>query len=84
MVVLASNVKRIRPPSFSPTVVWEGLKSFIEYRDLLITLSLHRIDVRYKQSALGWTWAVLQPLSLMIIYTVIFSLFTRMPTEDVP
>ncbi len=77
-------LKRIRPPSFSPLTAWRALKSFVEYRDLLVTLSLHRIDVRYKQSALGWAWAVLQPLLLMVVYTVIFSLFTRMPNEGVP
>lgn len=77
-------IKRIRPPSFSPARIWQGLREFFAYWDLLITLSLHRINVRYKQSALGWIWAVLQPLALMGIYTVIFSVVTRMPNEGVP
>lgn len=78
------QMRRIRPPSFSPGGMWDSFKNFFRYRDLLITLSLHRLDVRYKQSALGWAWAVLQPLLLMLVYTVIFSLFTRMPNEGVP
>jgi len=54
------------------------------YRDLLYTLTLHRFSVRYKQSLLGPAWAVVQPLSLMAIYTIIFSLFTRIPTNGLP
>jgi len=77
-------LKRIRPPSFSPANLWEAGNEVLRYRDLLITLSLHRLKVRYKQSALGWAWAILQPLSLMLIYTVIFSVVAKMPTGGVP
>ena len=51
---------------------------------MLYTLSVHRIKVRYKQSVLGISWAILQPLSLMLIYTLIFSLIARMPTDGAP
>ena len=54
------------------------------YRDLLYTLSAHRLSVRYKQSVLGPLWAVLQPLALMLIYTAIFSRIARLPSEGVP
>jgi lipopolysaccharide transport system permease protein len=50
----------------------------------MVTLSLHRLSVRYKQSMLGWAWALVQPLALMLIYTIIFSVVTRMPAEGVP
>jgi len=56
----------------------------VKYRDLILTLSIHRLKIRYHQSMLGWAWAVLQPLSLMLIYTIIFSIVTRMPSENVP
>src|SRR5688572_18157556 len=56
----------------------------VHYRDLLCTLSVHRLNVRYKQSILGPAWAVLQPLSLMLIYTVIFARLARLPSEDAP
>ena len=55
-----------------------------QYRDLFRTLTVHRIKVRYKQSVLGLAWAILQPLSLMLIYTVIFSLIAKVPSEGVP
>lgn len=54
------------------------------YRYLLWMWTLREVRVRYKQSILGGAWAVLQPLSLAIIFTVVFSLFAHMPTEGVP
>jgi homopolymeric O-antigen transport system permease protein len=77
-------VKIIRPPSLSLTHMGRLLRELLDYRDLIWTLSIHRLRVRYKQSSLGWAWAVLQPLSLMLIYTVIFSVVTRMPSDGVP
>jgi len=56
----------------------------VHYRDLLYTLSVHRLKVRYKQSVLGPSWAVLQPLSLMLIYTAVFSRIARVPTGGTP
>lgn len=78
------RVKVIRPPSFSPTGLLRGLALLADYADLLRTLSLHRIKVRYKQSALGLAWALLQPLSLMLIYTLVFSIIARVPTTGAP
>ena len=76
--------KNIRPPSFEPWRIWSAGRELLSYRDLLFTLSLHRLSVRYKQSMLGWAWALVQPLALMLIYTIIFSVVTRMPDEGVP
>jgi lipopolysaccharide transport system permease protein len=60
------------------------LRGLWQYRDLFYTLTVHRIKVRYKQSALGLAWAILQPLSLMLIYTVIFSVIAKVPSEGAP
>jgi lipopolysaccharide transport system permease protein len=61
------------------------LAIFAQYRDLLYTLSAHRVKVRYKQSVLGIAWAIIQPLSLMIVYTLVFTVITRVPTtSDIP
>lgn len=77
------RVKVIRPPSFSPAILLAGLSELFWYRDLFYTLTVHRIKVRYKQSALGIAWAFMQPLSLMLVYTIVFSLFTRIPSEGI-
>jgi len=78
------RAKIIRAPSFSPRGLVNGLVGLAEYRDLLYTLTVHRVKVRYKQSLLGLGWAVLQPLSLMLIYTLLFSVITKVPSGDSP
>ena len=78
------RVKTIRPTRLSLFGVFGQLSELTLYTDLIITLSQHRIKVRYKQSLLGLAWAILQPLSLMVIYTVIFSLVARIPTNGTP
>src|SRR5256885_16922276 len=80
----ARPIKVIRPPSFSLSTIFTGLRTLTQYSDLLYTLSLFRLNVRYKQSALGWTWAALQPLALMTIYTAIFTRVTKVETGGVP
>jgi homopolymeric O-antigen transport system permease protein len=61
-----------------------NLSRLIEYRDLLYTLSVHRIKVRYKQTALGISWAILQPVSIMLLFTLLFSMIVKMPSEGAP
>jgi lipopolysaccharide transport system permease protein len=78
------RVTTIRAPSLTLKGLAGDLFKLVQYRDLLYTLSVHRIKVRYKQSVLGAAWAILQPLSLMLIYTLIFSLIVRMPTGGTP
>jgi lipopolysaccharide transport system permease protein len=80
----ARRVKLIRPPSLSLMHCFRSLASLAQYVDLLLTLSMHRLKVRYKQSLLGWAWALLQPLALMAVYTVIFSMVTKVPSEGLP
>ena len=78
------RVRVLRAPSFSPLGLLANLVTLAQYRDLLLTLTLHRIKVRYKQSVLGISWAILQPLSLMLIYTLIFSFIAKVKTDGVP
>lgn len=59
-------------------------RQLITYRELLFNWALRQIKVRYKQSLLGVAWAILQPLSLTIIFSVVFTLFARVPTEGIP
>lgn len=77
-------VKVIGPPTFSLGTVLAGFRNLVQYSDLLYTLSVFRLHVRYKQSFLGWTWAVVQPLALMGIYTFIFSHVTTVKTGGAP
>lgn len=83
-LMASSFAKIVLPPAFTLRYFGRGLTDLLAYRDLLVSLSQHRVRVRYKQSALGMAWAVLQPLALMFIYTILFSVFTRVPTAGVP
>lgn len=78
------HVKIIQPPALSLRELQHGIMRLREYGDLLWTLSAHRIRVRYKQSALGLAWAVLQPLSLMLIYTLVFSRIAKVSSGAIP
>lgn len=71
----------IRAPSLTRLDLVGNLTKLWHYRDLFYTLSLHRIRVRYKQTALGVLWAIMQPLAIMLIFTLIFSVIVRMPSE---
>ncbi len=54
-----------------------------KYRELLYFLTVRDIKIRYKQTLIGVTWAVLQPVLTTAIFTVIFSRFARFDTGNV-
>lgn len=54
------------------------------YRELLLFLTMRDIKVRYKQTVLGVAWAVLQPLFTMLVFTLIFGGFAKMPSGGHP
>ena len=78
------SVTVIRPAGSAWLRVGEHLARLRDYGDLLYTLSLHRISVRYKQTSLGLVWALLQPVMMMIIFTAVFSILARMPSDGTP
>lgn len=51
------------------------------YRELFAILAWRDVSVRYKQTAIGVTWAVVQPLLTMIVFTIIFSRVAKLPSE---
>lgn len=55
-----------------------------EYRDLLFFLIWREVKVRYKQTALGILWAIIQPFFTMLIFTIVFSRFGRVPSDGLP
>lgn len=61
-----------------------SLKEMNEYRDLLYYLVSRDIKIRYKQSALGVSWALIQPVFSMIVFTVIFGSLVKMSSDGVP
>lgn len=59
-------------------------KELVECRELLFSLALREIKIRYKQTIMGASWAVLQPLFTMIVFTLIFGRIAQMPSEGIP
>ena len=60
------------------------LKELWRYRELLTALSLRDIKVRYKQTILGVAWAVIQPLTTMLIFSFIFGRLAGIPSDGFP
>lgn len=55
-----------------------------EYRELLYFFVWRDIKIRYKQTAIGAAWAVLQPLLTMIVFTLFFGKLAHIPSEGLP
>jgi len=60
------------------------LRELWEYRELLYFLTWRDIKVRYAQAALGASWAILQPLLTMVIFSVIFGNLAKLPSDGIP
>ena len=64
--------------------MFETFKNVWRQRHLIMSFAMRDIKARYKQTALGAAWAVLQPLSMMLVFTAVFSLFAKIPSDGIP
>jgi len=91
MVSIGSSYGSAELPD-KPVVVIERAKSWVglnlrdlwSYRELLYFLMWRDVKVRYKQTLLGASWAIIQPLVTMIVFTYFFGKLARVPTDGVP
>ncbi len=60
------------------------LRELWAYRELLYFLTWRDIKIRYKQTLLGATWAIIQPLFAMLLFTLFFGRLARMPSDNIP
>jgi len=69
-----------------PVHGWTSLRlhEVWEYRELLYFFVWRDIKVRYKQTALGAAWAVLQPLFTMVLFTLVFARLAKVPSDGIP
>lgn len=87
---VASQIHQTLPDkplvSIRPSTSWSplNLRDLWQYRDLLYFLVLRDVKVRYKQTALGVAWAVVQPLLTMLIFSFIFGRLAGIKTDGVP
>lgn len=70
----------------APSRGWKALDvhELWAYRELLWVLVSRDIKVRYKQTLLGCAWALIQPLVSMIIFSIVFGRWAKMPSDGVP
>ncbi len=71
----------IKPPSKWAAIDWREL---YQYRELLYFSIWRDIKVRYKQTALGAGWAVIQPFMTMVVFSIFFGRLAGLPSEGVP
>src|SRR5436305_7816853 len=77
----APPVVVVRPPrGWQPL----NLRELWRYRELLYFLVWRDVKVRYKQTVLGAAWAVLQPLMMMVVFTVFFGRMAGLSSGDLP
>ena len=62
----------------------EALLNTWRHWDLIASFAVRDIKARYKQTALGVAWALLQPLSMMVVFTLVFSVFAKVPSDGIP
>ena len=78
--------------SAEPTVIIQprghllalDLKAIWEYRELLYFLVWRDLKVHYRQTLIGAGWVILQPLTTMLIFTIIFGRFAQIPSDGFP
>jgi lipopolysaccharide transport system permease protein len=61
-----------------------NLRELCEYRELLYFLTWRDIKVRYKQTALGAAWAIIQPLFTMLVFSLFFGRLAKIPSDGIP
>ena len=86
--MLGSETKTIDIPIIriepSTTRLALRLHELWEYRELLYFLVWRDVKVLYKQTAIGASWAIIQPFLTMIIFTLVFGKFANMPSDGLP
>lgn len=75
------SVVRVEPTREWRLIEWSEL---IAYRDLFWFLSMRDVKVRYKQTVLGLGWAIIRPITSMVIFSVIFGKLAKVPSDGVP
>ena len=78
-------------PSLHRTVIepskrrfYLNLRGIWEYRELLLFLAWRDLKTRYAQTTIGFAWAIVQPVAMMLLFTLVFSNFAKLPSDGVP
>jgi lipopolysaccharide transport system permease protein len=69
-----------------PQKGWRALdlRELWAYRELLWVLTMRDVKVRYKQTVLGFSWAIIQPVMMMVVFSIFFGRLAQMPSDGYP
>ena len=84
---MAENISESLPTFYiEPPKGWAsiGLRELWAYRELLYFLTWRDVKVRYKQTALGAAWAIIQPLFMMLVFSLFFGRLAKIPSDGIP
>src|SRR5688572_19421600 len=87
MVTQLASSKRQSPIlNIEPSNTWVSLKlgELWAYRELLYFLIWRDLKVRYKQTALGAAWAIIQPVLTMVVFSIFFGRLAKVPSDGIP
>jgi lipopolysaccharide transport system permease protein len=76
------NVKKIIRPR--KTFSWNDLKELWQYRELFYFFVWRDLKVRYKQTMIGALWAIFQPFITMVVFSIFFGKFIKVPSDGIP
>ena len=67
-----------------PMSIVSWLREVWDYRELLYFLAWRDVKVRYKQTVLGAAWAILQPFTTMVVFSIFFGYLAHLPSDGIP
>jgi lipopolysaccharide transport system permease protein len=85
-IVPECSAEQVPVTRIEPSRGWISLKlrELWEYRELLYFLTWRDIKVRYKQTALGAAWAIIQPFMTMVVFSLFFGKLAKVPSDGMP
>ena len=84
--VLSTETPELPVVRIEPARGWMPLRlhELWEYRELFFFLTWRDIKVRYKQTLLGASWAIIQPFFTMLVFSLFFGRLAKVPSDDIP
>jgi lipopolysaccharide transport system permease protein len=82
--VQAARPRKVTIVDSNATFAPSALLQLWQYRELIYALTQREIKARYRQSLLGMGWAIAQPLAFMVVFSIVFGRFARLPSDGIP
>lgn len=85
-ILMENSKNNLSLTVIQPSGGWVGLRmaDVWAYRELLYFLTWREVKVRYKQTALGAAWALIQPLVTMVVFSIFFGRLAKVPSDGLP